>query len=158
MSENLIEKTSQWFVAAGQQPAKPEPNAAQIAFYIGMQLEELAEKLEALKLFTGVPEIMQKVSAEFKRGDWTGHIQHMLSDPGIMEAMLDADMDLLWVSIGAARAQGADVSGAYEAVTEANWDKFIGGVATLHPETGKVLKRPGWVAPNLAPYTYMGQE
>lgn len=147
-----IAKTHDWFVTAGQMPATPAPDVRQVAFYIGMQLEEMAEKLEAL----GMARLASGLSAHadlFKRGANDDAVRGALL-AGKAEALLDADMDLLWVTIGAAYAQGADAQGAYAEVAEANWAKFPNGVVTRHPETGKVLKPEGWQAPNLTQYLH----
>jgi predicted HAD superfamily Cof-like phosphohydrolase len=62
--------------------------------------------------------------------------------------MLDADMDLIWVTLGSARAQGANAGYAYHLVSEANWAKFPNGVVTKDAN-GKVVKPAGWLEPDL---------
>lgn len=150
---NLIIGTENWFVHAGQMPSKPAPNARQTAFYIGMQMEELAEKLEAVfGKDDRMSDYMAHVGQAFKEGRYDDQV--MLSLARRPKDLLDADMDLLWVTIGGARAQGANVSEAYEAVADANWAKFPGGVVTRHPETGKVMKPEGWEPPDLTPFIH----
>lgn len=154
MIKDFFTRTCQWFVTAGQQPASPTPSPAQVAFYIGMQLEELAEKLEALYGSSSMmSRDMHAVGAHFKSGGSDSLVVEALAN-GAAKELLDADMDLVWVTLGAARAQGADVSGAYNAVDEANWAKFTNGVANIHPVTRKVLKPEGWKAPDLAPFIH----
>jgi len=156
MSE--ITMTQQWFVKAGQMPEVPTLDFRQAAFYIGMQTEELAEKLEVV--LGGTSELTAALQAEasrFKRGE------HDLSLESIMDQetatqLLDADMDLIWVSIGAAAAQGADPVAAYRAVSKANWAKFPNGVVTRDPVTGKVVKPEGWQSPDLAQFIHSSMQ
>lgn len=150
---NEIQRTCDWFVATGQMPPDPRPDAAQSAFYLGMQIEELAEKLEVV-LGKGMAIVseMHILATHMKNGNGDKLMKAVLAVKGNAEALLDADMDLLWVSIGAARAQGADVIGAYDAVTRANWDKAVDGEFKINPENRKVMKREGWQPPNLRPF------
>ena len=158
--DNLILNTVEWFAATGQIPEDAPPSARQSAFYTGMQLEELAEKLECVMgVHHHMVHELHALAEAFKRGNWDDRVGSALT-AGLAKDMLDADMDLLWVSIGAARAQGADVVGAYRAVSDANWDKQVRDPDTnttyfrRAPDTGKVLKRPGWVAPDLRPFVH----
>lgn len=155
MSEIL--RTQQWFVKAGQMEAAPTPNVRQVAFYLGMQVEELTEKLVASGVLAQMPSelegLLNELSNYLKDGNLDDAVKVALSD-GQAHDMLDADMDILWVTIGAALAQGADAYGAYNAVADANWAKFPGGVVTRHPVTGKVMKPEGWKAPDLKPFVH----
>lgn len=162
MEDNLILNTVEWFAATGQIPYGAGPNARQSGFYIGMQVEELAEKLECvLGVNHHMVKEMHSLGNAFKAGNWDDRVLSALT-AGLAKDMLDADMDLLWVSIGAARAQGADVTGAYSAVSDANWDKQETDLSTnvkffrRDPVTGKVLKRAGWRAPDLNAYVHPG--
>lgn len=148
-----IADTCRWFVATGQMPPVPTLDHKQSAFYLGMQCEELAEKLEVLfgEGHTVVCELHRLADA-FKKGTGDPLMASVLARPENALKMLDADMDLLWVSIGAARAQGADVIGAYDAVTRANWDKAVDGEFKINPENRKVMKREGWQPPDLRPF------
>lgn len=152
---DVLGTTADWFVATGQMPEAAEPNARQAAFYVGMQLEELAEKLEAiLGNDNTLVTVMTTAATNFKRGTMDGAVQTALHRRPV--ALLDADMDLIWVSIGGARAQGADVIGAYSAVNHANWDKRNPTTNEFdrHPETGKVIKREGWQEADLTPFIH----
>ena len=156
MSDNLILNTVEWFAATGQIPEDAEPNVRQSGFYIGMQVEELAEKLECvLGVNHHMVKEMHALGNAFKAGNWDDRV-HSAFTAGLAKDMLDADMDLLWVSIGAARAQGADVTGAYSTVSEANWDKRdpVSLKFLRAPDTGKVVKRKGWAAPDLNPFAH----
>lgn len=147
----VIGRTQGWFEVAGQMKIG-EVNTERAAFYTGMQLEELTEKLTLI--FGGDYAVVQKMNAlamQFKRGEHNDAMARALMvDPG---EMLDGDLDLIWVSIGAATAQGADVAGGYTAVGLANWAKFPNGVATLDGN-GKVVKPQGWKAADLKPYIH----
>jgi predicted HAD superfamily Cof-like phosphohydrolase len=157
MSE--ISRTIDWFIKAGQMAANQKPDPRQTAFYLGMQVEELAEKLTASGVFTRLAKgnqlegLLTALAAELKTGGMDDVVKAAFIHGRAVD-MLDADMDLIWVSIGAAAAQGADPVGAYAAVTDANWAKFPGGVVTKHPVTGKVIKPEGWTPPNLTPHLH----
>lgn len=150
MSE--LETTQKWFVAAGHMPAQmTEPDGAQTAFYTGMQIEELSEKLRLILGEAEVVIILERLADEFKRGLHNQAVGAALwAHP---EEFLDADMDLIWVTAGSSCAQGADARGAYAEVSRANWDKFQGGVRK-QPGTGKILKPENWRGPDLAPFIH----
>lgn len=154
MSE--IAKTRQWFATSGQIPEGAAPSQREAAFYTGMQLEEVAEKLEAVfgpgDYAAELIGVLQATGELFKKGAYDKHVGEALVARS--HAMLDADCDLVWVSVGAAAAQGADVTGAYSEVNRANWDKFPGGVVTRDPATGKVIKPQGWVGPKLLQFVH----
>ena len=154
MSE--IKSTREWFAASGQIPAGMQPNSRQAAFYTGMQLEEVAEKLEAIfgpgDYAQALIGALQATGEMFKKGAYDEHVYEALR--ARTHAMLDADCDIIWVSIGAAAAQGADIEKAYAEVDRANWDKFPGGVVTRDPATGKVIKPHGWIGPKLLQFTH----
>ena len=152
----MIKTTADWFVAAGQMEEKPKLDFQKMAFYIGMQLEELAEKLEVIFGPEGdLPKLLQKEATNFKCGDYTSKVAEVYSSESAVD-FLDADMDLIWVSIGAALASGADAEGAYKAVASSNWAKFPDGKVLRDPQTGKILKPDGWSPPDLRPYIYKG--
>lgn len=153
MQNDLLSTTVQWFAAAGQQPTEPTPNPGQSAFYLGMQLEELGEKVAVLSPTDGA--WLKGLAEGYKRGMMDGAMAQALQDPAKAKELLDGDIDLLWVSMGGARAQGADVVGALGEVSRANWDKrWADGEFHLDPVTRKVLKPEGWVGPDLAPFVH----
>lgn len=67
--------------------------------------------------------------------------------------MLDACMDLIWVTLGFCHMKGYDVAGAWDEVLKTN-------MAKVDPETGKVkrrldgkiLKPEGWKPPDLTKF------
>ena len=149
-------------------------NVQQTALYTGLQLEEMAEKLEAI--LGGDSPIVQdlnELSSSFKKGFCDEFILN-----ADREAMLDADIDLAWVAIGSAFSQGADVNGACAEVAVANLRKRRDcpacggtgwrfednlhddecemcsgrGVVAERDENGKVKKPEGWTPPDLKPF------
>jgi predicted HAD superfamily Cof-like phosphohydrolase len=89
--------------------------------------------------------------------------------------MLDADIDLSWVTIGSALSQGADVEGAVAEVARSNLAKLVKchctssgcaepccgscnglGLVAIKDANGKVRKPEGWVAPNITPFINTG--
>lgn len=133
---------------AGQLDDNRTFDTRQVALYIGLQLEEMAEKLEACGFNSASPAVtlLHSTSSSFKKGLF----DYMVMNAN-REALLDADIDLAWVTIGGALSQGADVSAAAEEVSRANLAKFPGGVAT-RDENGKVVKPKNWTGPDLKPF------
>ena len=122
-------------------------NVRQTALYIGLQLEEMAEKLE--EIFgecSPSAEYLGILSTNFKNGVFDAQVETVC-----LESILDADVDLAWVTIGSMLSQGADVLGAMKEVARANLDKFPCGVVTKD-DNGKVKKPDGWRGPDLLPY------
>lgn len=155
MSLDTVAKNALWFQATGQMPEQPAPSVRQTAFYVGMQCEELAEKLAAILPNFLEIQHLKNVGEWFKNGEFDKYVELAFTNPATVEAMLDGDVDLLWVTIGAALAQGANVAGAYAEVDRANWDKkFPDGTFHRAPVTGKVIKREGWKAPDLTPFIH----
>lgn len=153
---DTVAHNAEWFEATGQIPAQAPPDVRQTAFYTGMQCEELAEKLAAI-IGPEYPNVamLKKLGEWFKTGELDKAVETAFQNPAAVKEMLDGDIDLLWVSIGAAKAQGANVTGAYSAVDAANWGKeFPDGTFHRAPITGKVLKPEGWQAPDLTNFIH----
>lgn len=121
-------------------------NARQTALYIGLQLEEMAEKLEAVGI-TVLADDLHTVSKMFKEGAFDERVAH-----GDRAAMLDADIDLAWVTVGSALSQGADVLGAMKEVARANLDKIGPDGSVIKDENGKVRKPINWRGPDITPF------
>ena len=66
--------------------------------------------------------------------------------------VLDALVDILVVTIGAAHSMGADVEGAWKEVMRTNFAKIMEDGKVRKREYGKVLKPTGWTPPVLAPF------
>lgn len=147
----LMQGTSRWFVTAGQQPEEPTPSVEQVCLYTGLQLEEMAEKLELILGCDNSFVSAMKITAEaFKRKS----VFTLSSVRDAMEAapalLLDADADLIWVSLGSLRAMGSDPVAVYSTVAEANWAKFPEG-KVQRDINGKVVKPNGWTEPDHTP-------
>jgi predicted HAD superfamily Cof-like phosphohydrolase len=125
-----------------------EFNVRQTALYIGLQLEEIAEKLEALVLYfdDDFLDSIKYHSREFKSGryDW-------LVKESDRKELLDADIDLMWVTIGSVLSQGADIHGAIAEVNRSNASKMVDG-KLLKDANGKVTKPPHFSPPDLTPF------
>lgn len=164
---DIIEKVRQFTEAVGC--TTNHYNVRQTALYIGLQLEEMAEKLEAMGFRA---DEMREYSAQFKSGEYDSLVER--ADRAFM---LDADIDLAWVTIGSAFSQGADVEGAAGEVARANLSKLVRckctnkwplnfdgaqdkdctecngrGLVAIKDENGKVKKPEGWMAPNIEPF------
>lgn len=152
MSE--IQSTRNWFAETTQIPHGAEPNVRMVAFYLGMQCEELAEKLK--QIVDGKDsDALDRVGKDFKSGIMDDFVADALRKPEKAKELLDGDADLLWVTIGAAAAQGSDLHGAYNnGVAAANWaKKWSDGTFHLNAD-GKVIKPEGWKAADLTQFIH----
>lgn len=131
-------------------------DAKLVAFYTGMQCEELAEKLRAIFTQTGKhqdPWIgnllshLDMLGTELKNGDHT----ELVSVANRVE-LLDADVDLQVVSEGSILSAGADGYGARVEVNRSNHAKIVDGKVIRDQASGKILKPEGWTPPNLVPF------
>lgn len=154
-SDKLVESVYHFNRIGGPTPPG-HFNAERVGFYIGMQLEELAETIAAVcdaavdfrdrtQLLTLVQR-MEVVGAEFKAGKFQGAV--LRAD---REELLDGSIDSTVVSLGALIYQTPHFRQAIEEVLGCNADKFPGGVAQ-RDANGKIMKPQGWKAPNLLPF------
>lgn len=149
-SIDILHTVSGWMRKAGQLQSDPtHVNVRRSAFQLGMQCEELAEKLAVTLPWHPVVERLAAIGNVLKAGDLDHNVSKALSGHAAM--FLDGDIDLLWVTAGSIAAQGADGVGAFGEVARANWDKFPGGVVSLNAD-GKVLKPRNWIGPMLSPF------
>lgn len=139
---NFQNHVAKFMTTSGQ--TTTEYNSGQMALYFSLQLEELAEKLEVLGI-NRFAETVRNESMKMRSGHYKEFYDNMSMDS--MVDMLDADIDLAWVSIGAAYSMGADVTDAIEEVARSNHDKFRDGV--VKDASGKVVKPSDWSAPDL---------
>lgn len=122
-------------------------NVRQTALYIGLQCEELAEKLEAiLGPDNSLVQLLNIESMLLKEGDRNTRVARA----GAHE-LLDADIDLMWVTIGSVLSQGADIDGAIAEVTRSNMSKLVDG-KMVKDANGKVTKPSHFSPPNLEPF------
>lgn len=140
---DFIGVINRWNLDAGR--SNDHFNARNIALYTGLQCEELAEKLEACGL-AGAAHSLALIADELKQGFW----DKVIATEGKRKEMLDADADLVVVTVGSAQAQGADFKMAMKRVVGANENKrFPDG--TLHKDgNGKTVKPEGWTPPDLS--------
>jgi predicted HAD superfamily Cof-like phosphohydrolase len=151
MRPGFVEAVRSFMATAGQ--STDRFNARQATLYTGLQLEEMAEKLKVIAGGTVTPhaqtcllrtvEALESLSTEFKQGFHTGDV--MRAD---YAGLLDADIDLAWVSIGAALSTSTNTPAAVAEVSRSNHDKFPNGVV-VRDENGKIAKPVSWLPPNL---------
>ena len=152
MSETFVADVRKFAEAAGH--TTDEFNVRQTALYIGLQLEEMAEKLEAITELASlnyhaldhVIDLINDASFEFKKGDYDSDLTNV-----DRKELLDADVDLAWVTIGSMLSQGADVTGAMNEVVRSNMSKMVEG-RMVKDANGKVVKPDTYSPPNLAPF------
>lgn len=125
-------------------------NVRQTALYTGLQCEELAEKFEAMGMMGRAAEL-KNIGMAFKRGDLDGYLE-----TADRAALLDADIDLAWVTLGSAASQGANIEGACAEVSRANLDKIGPSGEVEKDGNGKVVKPAGWTPPDLEPFVNTG--
>lgn len=135
-----------------------EFNARMVALYVGLQLEEMAEKIESIptprnelgKLRTA----LEYHSTLFKSGKFDELVAQMSHEQRV-EA-LDADIDLAVVALGGACALGAEVELAANEVMASNMSKCMedeqGNRYMAKDENGKVVKGTNFFKPNLKNY------
>ena len=126
-------------------------DAALLCRSAGYQLEELAEKLEAMR--TGNPRIQEAIRA-MRRGKHvlvSGHCTPQVRQIASREELLHEDLDLLWVTLGSLCHQGANARGAFDALVRANFAKIKDGLTT--DVNGKIIKPAGWEPADLTRFT-----
>lgn len=154
---DFISEVLEFNRAAGR-PEKFDDHQA--ALHMGLQLEELAEKLKAVtagcdeewmklhawRLYELI-QVMDGIATEFKKGNYDNVIAS-----GDRHEMLDADIDVCVVSLGSMMTCGAQVVEACLAVSGANLAKrFEDG--TFHKDVNaKIMKPQGWKPADLTPY------
>lgn len=147
-SENFVDRIIRWNKDAGN--TTDEVNVRQSALYLGLQCEELAEKVDAISIH--ISSELFSISNDLKKGLFDSVISIGMEYKDTRHAMLDADIDLIVVSVGAAMSQGADVIGALLDVLGSNDSKrFEDG--ELHKDTnGKIIKGPNYTEPDLGKF------
>lgn len=127
-------------------------NSRAIGLHLGLQMEELAEKLDAILKAVPAADLqwlrahLDSYGTSFKRGDYDHQIEW-----ADREDFLDADIDIAVVTIGSMQAQGAQVQAACAEVNRANLAKLVGGKALMN-ENNKIIKPEGWTPPDLTPF------
>lgn len=128
-------------------------NIRQAAMYMGLQCEELAEKLRSLSQATNSYYLrnlsidLDDLGDGFKTGDHDAEFTRV-----DRHAIMDDDIDLFVVTVGSLLSQGVDIHGATGEVNRANMAK-VWPDGTMHRDAnGKIVKPEGWTAPDLTPF------
>lgn len=145
MSDYYIDKISDWLDIAGQ-----KPTTRNVALYVGLQCEEFAEKLAAMG-FIGASEILSDLGNDLKAGIHDFKVSVCLANYETSIKMLDADADLLWVTIGAAEMCEFDIEGALLELVKSNFSKFKDGQA-IKDKNGKIVKPDTYIAPDFSKF------
>ena len=131
-----------------------EFNARKVALYIGLQLEEMAEKIQSIPNLEGLGDLyvaLEYHSRLFKDGKFDAAVASMKHADRVNA--LDADIDLAVVALGGAHALGANVDAACNEVMRSNMSKFPldenGLRVVLKDENGKVMKPDSYFKPVL---------
>ena len=150
----LVDAVHGFMQLGGQTTGKM--NADQACLYTGLQLEELAEKIEAISkgcLTAAVSadlrylvNTLNDYAAQFKKGLHAGDILRANH-----AELIDADFDLAWVSIGALISVSPEPERAIAHGTYTNLDKFRDGKC-VKDANGKIQKPADWRAPDFTPY------
>lgn len=131
------------FMAACDQEVT-QRSGRQIALYTGLQCEELAEKLGEI-LGEADPTVVKlhDLGNMFKKG----YLDYAVNRANQVE-LLDADLDLIWVSIGAAISLGANVELGWDILTQSNMSKIdLATGKALKDQNGKVMKPSSYSPP-----------
>lgn len=138
-------------------PPGPTFNANRVCFYAGMMCEELAEHIETIaggavsrddrNKLTSFAAMLQLFGREFKTGNFEGDV--LRAD---REKLLDSAYDCAIVAAGSSVFQTPQFMGGLFEVMQTQFAKFPGGVALRNPDTGKMVKPPGWKEPDLSPF------
>lgn len=130
-------------------------NAERVAFYTGMQLEELAEKIATIaeghvvgsdrNYLNNFAKVMDTLGKEFKSGKHYGAV--LRADRG---RLLDDDIDQLVASAGSLVFSTPHFPKAISKVLDANDAKEWPDGTFHHDENGKITKPPGWTAADLS--------
>ena len=127
-------------------------NASQAGLYLGLQFEELAEKIEAMRTGTittsasenllNLEMFLKSWAKRFKEGEHRGDLLRCNH-----ANLIDADFDLAWVSLGALHSESMDANGVCAIGSYSNLAKFPGGVCTKDAN-GKIQKPADWKKPD----------
>ena len=132
----------QWF-----QLAVPEPTDKNRAVQIGCHFEEVREMLQALP--TNHPclrDDLADIANDYKRR------QEVSPEEPDRTELLDALCDQIVTAVGVAHCMGYDILGALAEVSRSNDSKRDSSGEFLRDDNGKIMKGPGYSAPNLKPF------
>jgi predicted HAD superfamily Cof-like phosphohydrolase len=157
---NIHTAVTKFQVAAGD--TVDEFNSRQAARYTGMQCEELAEKLRRLAS-AAVPAsaalldlalMLEEHGERWKLGEFDAVVERAVISEDARADIIDADIDLAWVSFGSLNSLGTDVAGNVGEVAAKNLQKIGPNGLVYRDVNGKIAKPPGWTPPDHLPYMY----
>lgn len=112
-------------------------------FLIKMMLDEIMELAATVE----EPEISKRLMI-----DMINNSKNIPKEKGseveLIAAQADALVDCYYYSLNAAAKKCVNISKVFKLVHDANMDKQIDG-KFLRREDGKIMKRPGWVEPDI---------
>jgi predicted HAD superfamily Cof-like phosphohydrolase len=152
----MYKQVEEFMVAGDVETEKFNPRL--VALYVGLQLEEMIEKLEPIADMIDKYDRMRVLRrAMFDMETEANKFKSGYYDPAVNEAdrtaMLDADIDLAWVSFGGSYAMGADVEGAANEVARSNLSKVNKLTGKMDKDAnGKIMKPADFSPPNLAQF------
>jgi predicted HAD superfamily Cof-like phosphohydrolase len=153
---NDFVRTIRAFLEAAGDNVSDQPDVRAVARYTGMQFERLAEKMQAIN--HPIAGTLQRIGHEFKRGAHDHTIAFALFDPDRCEKLLDADIDLAWVSLAGSVTAGADVPGGCADVGRSNISRVGPGGKVERDANGKIMEPPYYIPAQLAPFTHLGRK
>lgn len=143
---NVIKQVRTFNLIAGNTDS--QYNVRQSALYMGLMLEEMAEKLGHLG-FNEVAVEMDNLGYGFKRGDYDDRLTS-----ANRENLLDDDVDLVVVTLGSMLSMGVDIHGAFNEVYRSNMTKLQDDGTMARDANGKIVKPSTYSPPNLAPFVH----
>lgn len=151
---NLAETVREFMRIGGQ--TVDTPDARQASLYLGLQMEELAEKLDALlsvnpfdqSTLAPLSRTLKFAGQRAKEGAYMYLFSTMFREHHeAHEQCVDADADLAWVALGGLMCSARRPLDVINEVARANMDKYPDGVA-MRDSNGKIQKPTGWRGPN----------
>lgn len=157
---NIHTVVTKFQLAAGD--TVDEFNVRQAARYTGMQCEELAEKLKLLaagstsaaSAILDVAAILDTHGQRWKLGEFDESLERAVTSEDVRADVIDADIDLAWVSFCSLNSLGTDVNGNVGEVATKNLKKIGPDGLVYRDVNGKIAKPPGWTPPDHLPYMY----
>lgn len=134
---NTTQQVKQWF-----ETAFPEPTPPQVSTQAGCVVEEVAELVEALGLYSF--DIIA-IADELKQSN---SLNISATDNARRVAIADACADIAVTVIGLCHMLGIDFEACLAEVNRANYSKFENG-KPVYGEYGKVTRGKDYVPPNL---------
>jgi len=157
---NIHTVVSKFQLAAGDTVG--DFNVRQAARYTGMQCEELAEKLKLLAAGTtsaaaailDLAALLDTHGERWKLGEFDESLERAVMSEDVRADVIDADVDLAWVTFGSLNSLGTDVNGNVTEVADKNLQKIGPDGLVYRDMNGKIAKPPGWTPPDHLPYMY----